>query len=166
MWPMLTRWRGKFMPSSKPRNIPYVHRNVHPPLEVEVLEDRLVLDAYQYIGASNVDPTNWNDAANWFDTTNPANIAVPGPGDTASIPGGFDVVLAGGGDTVLSVALSGGSTLTISSSLETNYIFTAPESTLTVTGGSQPGNLQDRCRRWLRRLGHRRRTNQRQFQQH
>lgn len=53
---------------------------------LEVLEGRIVPDAYTWapVGAS----TDYTDRFNWYDNTNPPNIAVPGSGDTADIPSG------------------------------------------------------------------------------
>src|SRR5579884_3139741 len=52
---------------------------------LEPLEDRVVLDAYSFNGAQN---NLWSNAGNWRDDTNPANVAVPGFGDDATIPAG------------------------------------------------------------------------------
>ncbi|HEY7153587.1 MAG TPA: hypothetical protein VH575_06480, partial [Gemmataceae bacterium] len=62
--------------------------------QLEVLEDRLVLDAYTFVGAAGGgDGTSWNQALNWANLTNPDIIAVPSGGDDVTIGPGFAVVI-------------------------------------------------------------------------
>ena len=123
--------REKFLPShrSQERSKP---RFIRPRLEA--LEDRLVLDAYTFTGAG--DGVSWFDANNWLNTSNPAIISVPGAVDSASIGPGFNVAVSGGSAVVNSVSVTG-SSLTVSSSLESNLMTTAAGAPLTVNPGGE-----------------------------
>ncbi len=88
-------------------------RLVHPRLED--LEERLVLDAYTYVGLDPNDPQNWFKPLNWEDTSNYNQPGVPGANDTAYIPG-YTVNLSGQGATIAGLTLAGG-TLNLGASL-------------------------------------------------
>jgi hypothetical protein len=140
---MFSLWRKKFLPNKQRKPIRRAPRYVRPRLET--LEDRLVLDAMTFAPAvHNGDGVNWFNANNWLDTTNPAIIAVPGANDSATIDGPFAVVIAGQVASVNSLSLGSGTstpTLTINSSLDLTTMISAPGTTLTVAGGSQPAVL-------------------------
>jgi hypothetical protein len=111
MWSMLTRLPKKLMPSIRPKHIRRTSWRVRPWLEV--LEDRLVLDAYTFAPNALGDGTSWNDPNNWLNTNNFTN-GVPGPTDDAGIPAGFDVIISGSAN-VKSLTTAAGSSLTITS---------------------------------------------------
>lgn len=128
MWLMFSQWRKMFFPNKQRKPLRRAPRYVRPRLEV--LENRLVLDAYVFAPNGIGDATSWFNTNNWLDTTNPANIAVPGANDSATIGSGFNVVIAGQAAEANSLTLGmdggGGSTLTIDSSLNVNTMVSSP----------------------------------------
>lgn len=111
MWSMFARFSEKLLPSSQPRRIRRASQCFRPSLEV--LECRLLLDAYTFLPNAAGDGVSWNDPNNWLNLTNPNITAVPGGGDDASIGDGFNVVLAGAAGNVNSLVTSSASSLTI-----------------------------------------------------
>jgi hypothetical protein len=112
--------------------------------QLEVLEDRLVLDAYTFVGAAGGgDGTSWNQALNWANLTNPDIIAVPSGGDDVTIGPGFAVVIAGTEANVNSLNTAAGSALTIVAGDQLTINSNAPGTTSNILAGTvvDPGRI-------------------------
>ncbi|HTU92109.1 MAG TPA: hypothetical protein VMF69_18645, partial [Gemmataceae bacterium] len=119
------------VPRRKPPQRP---RFVKPRLEA--LEERLVLDAYTFVGAAGGgDGTSWNDSLNWIDSTT-GGAGMPGAGDDASIGAGFGVVISGTAADVNSLTTAAGSSLTIVSGDQLTINSNAPGTSSDTLSGS------------------------------
>ncbi len=118
MLSLLKRLRDRFFASS-PRM-----KAARPPLfakpRLEVLEDRLVLDAMLFTGSGTATaPAAWNLAANWLDLNNPRYVHIPNANDDVGIPSSAGTVeISGQNADINSIVTQGGTNLIIDSGIE------------------------------------------------
>lgn len=112
-------------------------RNPFARLDLEVLEDRRLLDAYSWTGGGN---GNWSDPKDWNnDTTGKAAVTPPGAADTATIKlANAKVTLdAAATDSVTHLTMtSTGGTLTLAKSLTVTDSMGMDAGTITTNAGT------------------------------